>query len=305
MIDFNFIVILLAATLRLCSPLLLAALGEIFAERSGVLNLGIEGIMLMGALFGVMGPALTGNYIVGVLLAVLVGALMGLLMAFLSVTLRFDQVLSGLAIMFLGMGLSTFIYRPIAPLRVESLGPVNIPILSQIPVIGPILFQQNILVYLTLVLVPISALILFRTTFGLKIRAVGENPKAADNLGVNVFRVRYICVVICGMLAALGGAYLSMGEIGAFREGITAGRGWIAIAIVYFGRWGPYRTLVGSLVFGGLFALQLNLQVLNVAVPYEFLLMLPYLLTVAILVVASKKAFGPAALCIPYERGES
>lgn len=296
------IISLLAATIRLSTPIMLAALGEIFAERSGVLNLGIEGIMLMGALFGVMGPALTGSYVVGILLAVFIGALMGLLMAFMSVSLRLNQVLAGLAVMFLGMGLSTLISRSVATMRVETLSRVSIPLLSQIPVIGEILFQNDILVYLTLILVVISAIVLFRTTIGLKIRAVGENPKAADTLGVSVFRYRYICVVIGGMLAAIGGSYLTMGEIGTFREAMVAGRGWIALAIVNFGRWSPYRSLLGSLVFGGVFALQLRLQVQGVAIPYEILLMLPYILTIAIMMLTSRKAVGPAALTVPYVR---
>lgn len=298
----DILIALLAATIRLATPLLLVALGEIFAERSGVFNLGLEGMMIMGALFGAMGTFFTGNYLIGIILAIIVGTSMGVLMAYLSVTLRLNQALCGLSIMFLGLGLSTIIHRPIMPLRVEIMGKTNIPLLSEIPVIGPILFQQDILVYVALILVFVSAIVLFRTTSGLKIQAVGENPRAADTLGVNVFLVRYLCIMLGGALAALGGAYLSLSVIGAFREGMTAGLGWIALAIVYFGRWSPYRTLFGSLVFGGVYALQLRLQVFEVAIPYEFLLMLPYILTIAVMVITSRKARGPAAMGTPYVR---
>ncbi len=303
LIDEVFLIGFLASTIRLASPILLAALGEIFGQRSGILNLGIEGIMLMGALGGIVGAAFTNNIWLGIILGTVSGVAMGLLMAFLSVTFRVNQVLSGLSIYYLGLGLSTFLYRPFAPLRVTPLEPVSIPLLSQIPVIGPALFQQDALAYLTLILVPVFGIVLFRTTFGLKVKAVGENPKAADTLGINVYRTRYLCVILGGALAGLAGAYLPLALTGIFFEGMTVGRGFIAVAIVYFGKWSPYRTLVGGLVFGGAFALQIKFQALGVAIPYQFLLMLPYILTVVVLVIVSRKARGPASLGIPYERG--
>ena len=294
----------LAATIRLATPILFAGIGEIFAERSGVLNLGIEGIMLMGALSGLTGIYFTNNVGIGIILGITVGALMGLLMAILSVTLRVNQVLAGLSIFYLGLGLSSFIWTLLPVMRVAPLAPTIIPFLSQIPVVGPVLFQQNFMVYLALISIPISGLILYRTTFGLKISAVGENPKAADTVGINVNRVRYLCVIIGGMLAGIAGAYLTIGWVGGFTHNMVGGGGFIAVAIVYFGKWSPYRTLAGALLFGGAFAFQIRLQPMGVEFPYEFLLMLPYILTLVFLIVMGRKVRGPASLSLPFERGE-
>jgi len=304
-----FIISLLAATIRLATPIIFAALGELITERAGILNLGVEGIMLMGAFVGFWGAYQMGNLWLGVLLGVLVGALMGLLMAFMSVTLRVDQVISGMGIYFLGLGLSSFLYRVTfgvraVPPTIEGFKDVPIPLLSRVPFLGPILFRQNILVYLALVLVPLSVVALYRTTWGLMIRATGENPRAADTLGVNVFFIRYLCVVLGGILVGLGGVVLSTAHLKMFWENMTVGRGFIAVAIVYFGKWHPYRTLFGALLFGGAYALQLWLQAMGAPVPHQLLLMFPYILTIAVLAVVAREARGPAALGIPYRRGE-
>lgn len=292
------------SVIRLTTPILLASLGQIFTQRSGVINLGVEGMMLMGAIFSILVTFVTGSVWLGIMAGIAMGALMGVIMALLSVTLRVNQILAGLSIFFLGLGLSTFIYRPFAPISVIPLEKISIPLLSEIPVVGPILFQQNVLVYLALILVPLSGIILFRTSWGLKIRATGESPEAVDTLGINVYRIRYLCIIIGGMLAGLAGTAMTVGELGTFTEGMTVGRGWIAVAIVYFGKWIPYRVFIGSLVFGGTFALQLRLQALGFPIPYEFLLMLPYILTIIALTMMGRGAVGPASTGKPYERGE-
>lgn len=300
---------LLVGTLRLSTPIVFAAIGEIFTERAGILNLGVEGIMLMGAFAGFWGTFNTGNLWVGTLLGMAVGALMALLMAFFSVTLRVDQVISGMGIYFLGLGLSSFLYRiafgiRISPPTVEGFQDIPIPLLSRIPFLGPILFQHNALVYLAILLVPLSVVVLYHTTFGLQVRAAGENPRAADTLGVNVNLIRYLCVILGGVLVGLGGVVLSVGHLRMFWENMTVGRGFIAIAIVYFGKWHPYRTFAGALLFGGAYALQVWLQAMNAPVPHQLLLMSPYLLTVAVLAIVAREARGPTALGVPFKRGE-
>lgn len=297
-----------ARGVRLAAPLLLAALGETFAERSGVLNLGIEGMMLMGAITGFWITVFTQNLLLGLLAAMVAGGLMGLLMAFMSVTLRVNQIVAGLSLWILGLGLSGFFYRlgikgPYAYPTIHTLSDVSIPGLSQIPVIGKILFNQNLLVYLALVAVPICYFILFKTAWGLNITAVGENPRAADTLGIDVFRTRYICVIIGGILAGLAGAFLPLAWMGSFNENMTAGRGFIAFALVIFGAWKPRRVLLGALFFGGIDAIQMRLQVTGMWIPHQFFLMLPYVLTIIALIIFSKRAVGPAALTKPYVRG--
>ena len=305
-----FLISLLAGTLRLSTPIILAGLGEVFAERSGVLNLGVEGVMLMGAFAGFWGAWVTGNAWLGLLIALAVGGLLGLVMAFFTVTLRSDQVIAGMGVYFLGLGLSTFLYRVAFGVRTDpptiaGLSPVALPGLSQIPILGPVLFTQDALAYLALVLVPVLGFVLSRTTLGLNIRAVGENPEAADTLGVNVALTRVGCVVFGCMLAALGGAHLSVAHLKIFADNMTVGRGFIAVAIVYFGKWRPFMTFVGALVFGGAYALQLWIQASGAPVPHQLLLMFPYALTIVILALVARQARGPAALTRPFRRGES
>lgn len=299
-----------ATGLRLAAPLLLAALGELFAERSGVLNLGIEGMMLMGAISGFWITFITESLFLGVLAAVMVGGLMGLLMAFLSISLRANQIVAGLALWIFGLGLSGFIYRsgiwgPYVYPTVSTFGDIAIPGLSGIPALGPILFNQSVLVYLSLIAVPICFFLLFKTTWGLKVTAVGENPRAADTLGIKVFHTRYICVIIGGILAGVAGAFLPLVWMGSFNENMTAGRGFIAFALVIFGAWKPWRILAGSVLFGSIDAVQMRLQASGGVwiYSYQFLLMLPYILTIVALVILSRRAGAPAALTKPYVRG--
>jgi len=304
-----FIVSLLAGAVRLSTPIILAALGEVISERSGVLNLGVEGVMLMGAFGSFWGETVTGSPWLGLVIGMLIGALMGLIMAFFSVTLKVDQVISGMGLYLFGMGMSSFLYRiaygvRTTPPSVEGLSGLHLPVLSDLPVVGPILFQQDALAYIAILLVPVLSFVLARTTLGLKIRAVGENPQAADTLGVSVNAVRYLCVIFGSVLAALGGAHVAIAHLKLFGDNMTVGRGFIAVAIVYFGKWRPAMTLVGALVFGGAYALQLWIQATGAPIPHQILLMLPYILTILILALVARQARGPAALTKPFRRGE-
>jgi len=303
------LVSLLAGAIRMSIPILLPALGEIFTQRSGILNLGLEGIMLMGALAGFGGTFFTQNLWFGLLAAVITGITFSLIMGFLSITVKANQVIAGTALTILGTGLSTFLFREMfgiqkLPPQIESFAPLQIPFLSDIPFLGPVLFNHNIMVYLTLLLVVCSAFVLEKTPFGLQVRAVGENPRAADSKGINVTLVRYLCVMIGGAFAGLGGAFLSIGFMNTFLDGMVAGRGFIAVAVVIFARWNPYRALGAALLFGGASALQMRLQAIGVPIPHQFLLALPYVLTILVLLSVSKKAEFPAAYTLPYSRSE-
>ncbi|MEM3507043.1 MAG: ABC transporter permease [Candidatus Bathyarchaeia archaeon] len=303
-----FLISFLESGIRLAVPVLLVALGELFAERSGVLNLGVEGIMLMGSFIGFNVALSTGNLWLGVIAGILIGVIAGLFMAFMSVTLKVNQVVCGLAIWITGSGLSSFLFRitggHTATVHVKGFEPFYIPFLSDIPILGAIFFRHSVLVYMAFILVPILAFILFRTTLGLKIRAVGENPRAADVMGINVALIRYLCIIFGSSMAGLGGAVLVLTYVKMFTEGMTGGKGWIALAIVIFGKWDPYRVLAGALLFGLTDAFQLNLQALGAPVPPQFLQMLPYVLTIVVLVGALGKAGVPLALTKPYIREE-
>jgi simple sugar transport system permease protein len=308
-VELAFVVGIVASGIRLSTPVLFAALGENIAERSGVLNLGLEGIMLMGAFAGFIGTYFTGNVFIGLLLAIIGPTIMATLMAFLSVNLRTNQLVAGLAIWLLGVGLTALLYRlifgvvTIAP-RINEILPIDIPIISHIPVVGSIFFNYDPMVYLAFLLVPLTHIFLFRTNLGLKIRTVGENPRQADALGVNVYKIRYLAVIIGGALAGIGGAYFALVTTGYFLENITAGQGWIALAVVIFGRWKPFYVLAGSVIFGMVDSFQLGLQAIGTAIPSQFLLMLPYILPIVILAGLYKRSAAPAALAVPYQRGE-
>lgn len=308
LITSTFLIGVLAASLRLATPILLAALGEIFVERAGILNLGIEGTMLIGALSGFLGAYWAGSLWAGVLAGMLAGSLFGLLMGFMSITVKANQVVAGLGITILGGGLSTLLFRLAFGLRttpptLDIFPTLPIPVLSRIPWLGPILFQHSVLVYLALILVPVASLVLYRTHFGLKVRAVGESPDAADTRGIRVELIRYLCLIIGGAMAGLGGSYLVLGSLGLFWTQMTAGRGFIAIAVVVFSKWDPARALLGAWVFGLASAVQISLQTLSVPIPSEILLMLPYAITIIVLVGVSRRAEFPSAFAVPYYRG--
>ena len=302
----NVIIGILASGIRLATPYLYAAIGETFGQRSGILNLGVDGQMLLGAFAGFYVAFNTGNPWLGVLAAMIVGSIMGLAMAFISVTLKAEQGISGIGIYLFGLGMSDLLFQKTLGTveTVKGFRPIHIPFLSDIPVIGEIFFSHNILVYIAFALVPISWFVLNKTTLGLKIRSVGENPHAADSLGVSVSRVRYFTVTFGGMMSGIAGASLSIALLNVFQQNLTNGLGFIAVALVYFGGWRPVGVLIGSLLFSMVNALQLWVQVLNIPIPSEYAVMMPYVLTILALVVAVQRVRPPAALTKPFERGE-
>lgn len=291
--------------IRMATPYLYAAIGETFAQASGVLNLGVDGIMLMGAYSGFFVGMTTGNLWLGVLASAVVGALMGLLMALISVTLKAEQGISGIGLQLFGLGLSSLLFKKTlgSVVSISGFQPVKIPLLGDIPVLGEVLFNHNLLVYGAFLLVPLAAFILNKTTLGLKIRAAGQNPQAADSLGVDVNRVRYLTVTVGGALAGIAGASLSLALINLFQENMTNGMGFIAVALVYFGGWRPWGVLGGALLFSFVNAFQLWIQVKGIDLPSDIAVMLPYILTILALAFA-RRVQQPTALAKPFERGE-
>ena len=296
----------LAASIRLAVPLSFAALGGMYSECGGVLNIALEGILLTGAFTSAAATFYTGNPWVGVLAAVIAGAMVGLLHAFLSVSLQVNQLVSGLAINLVASGLTSFFARLVfnggSAQKLAGIEAIRIPGLADIPVIGELLFQQDILVYLLVILIVFSTYFIFHSSLGLTLRAVGEHPQAADTAGISVSKVRYLAVIASGCLASLGGAYLSLVQIKYFAEGMTAGKGFIAIAALIFGKWHPVGTALASLLFGATEALQLRIQALGVNIPYQFLIMLPYAVALLALIGKIGKSQPPAALGIPYNK---
>jgi ABC-type uncharacterized transport system permease subunit len=295
-----------ASGIRLAAPFLLASLGETMGQRSGVLNLGVEGVMLLGA-FGAYYTVLqTGSLWLAVLVGIGVGVVMGLITAVVSVTLKAEQGISGIGVFLFGLGMSDLLYQKLVgtPRPVTQLPPVHVPLLEHIPVLGKMVFQQSLLVYAALILVPVLAFVLNRTTYGTKIKAVGENPAAADSLGVNVNRIRYSTVILGNALAGLAGATLAM-ELGIFQQNLTQGEGFIAVALVYFGAWRPYGVLAGSLLYGMVAATVLEWKTLGI-IPLsasDLASTAPAVITVIALVVVARRFRQPAALAKPYERG--
>jgi ABC-type uncharacterized transport system permease subunit len=305
-LTYTFLIQVLSAAVRLATPLVYTALGEIFAERSGVINLGVEGIMLLGGFAGFSAAVLTNSLWLGVLGGMLIGALMGLVFALLCVTLRSGQIVTGLAFLILSSGMAIYFYRiqfggmKVLP-HVTPFPQLSLPVLSQIPFLGPVLFDQNILTLLVLALVPICAAVLATTRFGLRVNAVGEVPAAADTVGIRVARIRTVCVVLGGALAGLGGAYFPLAELGIYSNSMIGGRGFIALALVVFGRWEPLLALAGGLLFGVINAIQIRFQFLGSQIPAQFLVMMPYLLTILVMLVGRVRK-APGALGVPYAR---
>jgi simple sugar transport system permease protein len=292
--------------IRLATPYLYAAIGETFGQRSGVLNLGVDGIMLMGAYAGFYVVRNTGNLFLGLLAAMVIGGLMGLGMAFISVTLQAEQGISGIGVFLFGLGMSDLLFQKTLGTieTVSGFRAIKIPLLGDIPYLGEIFFDHNILVYGAYLLVPIAWFVLNKTTLGLKIRAVGENPAAADSLGVSVARVRYFTVTLGGVLSGIAGASLSIALLNVFQQNLTNGLGFIAVALVYFGGWRPVGVLAGSLIFSLVNALQSWVQVLGIPIPSDIAIMMPYVLTILVLVVTVQRVRQPTALTKVYERGE-
>lgn len=307
---------IITITLRAGTSLIYSTIGEIYTERSGVLNLGVEGMMLSSAVVAFATAFYSGSVWLGLVAAVLMGMLLAAIHAFLTVTMRARQVVSGLSVTLFGTGLSSFLGERLGPESnnfnlVGMVGPkftpFDIPLLSQIPVVGAF-FKQDILTYVLFLLVPASWYYLYRTRNGLNLRAVGENPQTADAMGINVARTRYIYTILGGALAGLGGAHLSLAYAPGWTENITGGRGWIVIALVIFAMWNPARAVLGAMLFGGINAVQFRLQAGGTSIPSAYLNMLPYLTTIVVLVAItwwetlSHRIGAPAALGQPYMR---
>ena len=301
----------LSITLQSSMAVLFATIGEVFTERSGVLNLGVEGVMLMGALSGFATAYGTQSLALGMVAAMLVGGGLSLVHALFTITVRANQVVCGLALTAVGMGLSSFLGRPLIGRVGARFSAWPIPLLSDVPVLGSALFNQATPVYLAYALVPAVWFFLFHTRAGLNLRSVGENPAAADSAGIPVLATRYVWTAFGGMMAGLGGAYLSLAYTPGWKENMTSGQGWIAIAMVIFGLWNPWRAALGALLFGGVNAVQFTLEANQITlVPSYILRMLPYLFTIAILVLITRskgiraRVSAPACLGIPFEREE-
>ncbi|WKZ42115.1 MAG: ABC transporter permease [Anaerolineales bacterium] len=295
---------ILASGIRLATPYLYAAIGETFSQKSGVLNLGVEGQMLLGSFAAFYITYTTGNLWFGLLAAIMVGAFMGLAMAFVTVNLQAKQGISGIGFYLFGLGMSDLLFQKLMGTveTVRGFPRVSIPVLSGIPGVGDIFFNQSILVYGAYLLVPIAWFVLNKTTLGLKIRSVGENPDAADSLGVSVKRIRYFTIILGGILSGIAGASLSIALLNVFQQNMTSGLGFIAVALVYFGGWRPLGVLGGALLFSLVNSLQLWIQVLGLPIPSELAVMMPYILTIIVLVATASKIRSPSALTKPFER---
>jgi len=288
-------------------PYVLAAQGTMLGGRTGIFNVAQEGMMLVGASVGFLGSYLSGSVAVGILLAIISGGLFGLALAYFTTSLKMNQFVVGLAIFFFCIGLASLLYKVVigvtlAPPLVPTLKAVPIPGLSRIPIVGQILFNQNWLVYFSVLLSAALYYFLYRTRAGLELRAVGEQPKAADSLGVSVSRMRYVTTIVGGMLIGLAGAYLPLIYTGTFTDGMVKGRGWLAIALTFFGGWSPHLIFFGALFFAGVEVLAFGMQVGGGGIPYQFLLMLPYLATILVMMFAFRRVRAPAALGQNYDR---
>lgn len=316
-VDLSLLTSILTITLRAGTSLLYATLGEIYAERSGILNLGVEGMMMLGAVSAFAMAYHTGSLVLGVVTALLAGALLASVHAFLSVSLRANQVVSGLTLTLFGTGLASFLGQRLGPGGTRLVGLVGpslerlpIPVLSDLPVVGSSFFDQDLLTYGVYGLVPLAWWFLYKTRPGLYMRSVGENPQTADAMGIRVGANRYLYTVIGGALAGLGGAHLSLAYTKGWTENITGGRGWIAVALVIFAMWDPLRAVIGAGLFGGINAVQFRMQAAGTTIPAALLNMLPYIATIVVLVVItwwetlSKRIGAPAALGVSYAREE-
>lgn len=297
---------ILTRAILMSTPLMMGSIAEVYAERTGMMVTAIEGIFLMGAWGGFIGTFMSGSLFVGALTAILLGTLMAALYAFITVYLRQQQIVVGTAMNILAAGLCAYFQRvlfgiPTTPLQIDVLESIPIPVLSSIPVIGPIFFNQNILTYIAYLIIPLSYIVLFKTSLGLALRSVGENPEAADASGINVNRMRFFTVVIAGAFGGLAGSFYTIGYLGMFTTGIIGGRGWIAFAICFLGNWNPRGAVFGTLVFGLAEAISIYLQSTGgmAIIPNEFVIALPYILTI-VLTIAKRSFNVPSKLGVPY-----
>ena len=300
-------VAVIASAIRLAVPLLLAALGETFGQRSGVLNLGVDGIMLLGAFTGYYAVLKTDNVWLGLLAGAIVGLVLGLASAVIAVTLKAEQGISGIGVYLFGLGMSDLLFQKLVgtPVPIDTFPQVDIPLLSDIPYVGEMFFQHSLIIYLAFLSIPVATFVINRTTFGMKIRAVGEYPDAADTLGVSVAGVRYATEIIGGTLAGIAGAVLAI-TLGIFQQNLTNGAGFIAIALVYFGAWRPTGIMLGALLFGFVNALVLELKTQDI-IPRDLsnlASMAPAIITILALVFVARRFRAPSALTKPFTRGK-
>lgn len=306
--DIQFLTDFLSSSLRMSAPILFATLGGVFAERSGVMNIGLEAMILIGAFGAALGSFYTGSPIGGLIFSMTFGCIAAFLLAVLTVGLHVNQLIAGVAVNMLVGGATAFLARVFFGVdsstnTLAGFSALDIPVLSTIPILGQALFNQDILIYLLFLLVPLSHYILFHTHWGLQIRAIGEYPQAADTAGIKVIATRYICVCLSGILGALGGAHIVLSQVYVFTENMSAGKGFIALAAIILGRWNPVGALLACLLFGLFEALQLNLQFSHPEVPYQIFSMLPYLVSVLAIIATVGKQGQPNALGQPFERG--
>jgi simple sugar transport system permease protein len=299
---------MMSSTLGRATPIALAALCGVISERTAVVNIGIEGIMLMTAQTAVISATLTHSLFVGLVVAILTGGVIAGLHAVLVIRFKVDQIVSGVAINIFGVGVTSFVAQRYLESNVDTLNNsgtfkiIAIPVLSKIPILGPVFFENSPIVYLMLLVVVLLHIVIFYTPWGLRTRAVGEHPKAADTLGINVFLMRYVNVIIGGMIAGLGGAYFTIGAVGRFDQNMTAGKGFIGLAAMIFGKWSPIGAFLSSLLFGFADSLQVKMQILSVPIPSSFLAMAPYIVTMIVLTGVVGRAIPPAADGTPYEK---
>lgn len=305
----DFIINLLMATVRIATPILLVAIAELYSERAGMVNIGLDGLMSIGALVGFVVGFYTKNPWLAILVAAMVGIIVNMIYAFCTISLGAEQIVYGMAINIFAPALAAFLYKILfsdtsSLLQGVTMEAFSIPLLSKIPVIGQMLFQNTPLVYLTYLLVLFTAVFFYKTQAGLNYRAVGEYPRAAETLGINVIAKKYLACMICGALASIGGAYLTVCYTNTYSEGIVAGRGFIALSAVIFGRWMPGGILIACLLFGFCDALQIRLQLVNSVIPYQLLQMIPYVFTLIVLIIFGMKKLGPKANGLAYSREE-
>lgn len=297
---------LLARAIMMSTPLLLGALAEVYAERTGMMICAIEGIFLLGAWGGFVGAYISSSLVIGLLTAIALGMAMALLYAYVTVTLKQQQVVTGTAMNILAVGICAYFQRvlfgvPISPLKIDTLPKIAIPLMSKIPFIGGIFFKQNILTYFAYILIPVSIFVLYKTSIGLTIRSAGENPVAVDVAGINVNRVRFLTVLLAGAIGGMAGSFYTVGYLGMFTTSIIGGRGWIAFAICFLGNWSPKGAVLGTLAFGLADAISIYFQTGSSVVPTELIIALPYILTI-VLTIFRRNFNVPNKLGIPYSK---
>lgn len=309
MLQATILISMLAGMMRIATPILLAALGEVITERAGVQNLGCEGVILTGAYIAFLVAQRTESMPTALLAAVVAGGVMSFLMVLFAATLKVDQIVTGLALNLLASGITFYWYRIAFKNTTASVMPnidimkiIKLPILSQIPVLGEVLFSQYLLTYFAFIMVPVIWFFLYKTKYGLEIRALGENPRAIDIKGINVTRLQYLAVIFGGMMGGLGGAFLTVASAGIFVPEMSAGRGWLAIVVVIAGNWRPFRIMLATLIFSFLDAFQLQAQGLGVEFPYQILLGLPYLVAIILMIASRSRSEAPSHLGEPYYR---